>query len=268
MENFGRNIIYSLLEQKNDRFLTVLAETGVIEFYFHHHHCYLMTPCAEEKWQECLDSERAEFLIRTAHSVSLKDAEPLERRWELEMTGNLDTPEDKVMPLDNKRKRVTDVVAGLNPSKPSPPGRSGAPLDSELQSPSHKKVQARSTMDINEQTIGKYQGMKPGTVDGDKNSPGSDLVDEVQIIYIDLEFRKPIWVGRMDECDVVIDNLSVSRWHCQVIRQNGLIVLKDNQSSNGCFAKGKPVKEAVLTPGELFHVGGVACTIKLKNKQA
>ena len=44
-------------------------------------------------------------------------------------------------------------------------------------------------------------------------------------------------VGRAMDCDIVVDNLGVSRHHCSVVQDGDNWVLVDKGSNNGTFIK-------------------------------
>jgi pSer/pThr/pTyr-binding forkhead associated (FHA) protein len=63
-------------------------------------------------------------------------------------------------------------------------------------------------------------------------------------------------IGRMRENDLVIDNLSVSRFHAALVREGERVVLEDSDSENGCYVNGKRVEGwAVVEPGDEIRIG-------------
>jgi pSer/pThr/pTyr-binding forkhead associated (FHA) protein len=64
-----------------------------------------------------------------------------------------------------------------------------------------------------------------------------------------------VLIGRGEDCDVRIDNLSVSRKHCQILPKTGFHVICDLGSSNGTFVNGKKVTETRLNPGDVITTG-------------
>ena len=62
-------------------------------------------------------------------------------------------------------------------------------------------------------------------------------------------------VGRGEDCDVRIDNLSVSRGHCEILRKDGFHVVVDLGSSNGTYVNGKRAKETQLDSGDVITLG-------------
>jgi pSer/pThr/pTyr-binding forkhead associated (FHA) protein len=75
------------------------------------------------------------------------------------------------------------------------------------------------------------------------------LVDEVP-------FRGPMLrIGRMKENEVVINNLSVSRFHATLSREGDAFVLRDLGSENGCWVNGERVNEARVGPADAILIG-------------
>ena len=64
-------------------------------------------------------------------------------------------------------------------------------------------------------------------------------------------------LGRGFANDFKIDHPSVSGSHCQIVVENGNVVLKDLGSTNGTFVNRAPVSETYLQPGQIVHLGGV-----------
>src|SRR5437867_4846633 len=67
----------------------------------------------------------------------------------------------------------------------------------------------------------------------------------------------PNSLGRGLTNDFKIDVPSVSGSHCQVLVDHGHVLIKDLGSTNGTYVNRSPVKEAVLEPGQIVHLGGV-----------
>ena len=69
---------------------------------------------------------------------------------------------------------------------------------------------------------------------------------------------KPLSIGRLAECDVVLADDSVSRRHAEVRRQGSEIVVVDLGSTNGTKVNGERVGERVLDDGDVVTVGNVS----------
>jgi pSer/pThr/pTyr-binding forkhead associated (FHA) protein len=66
---------------------------------------------------------------------------------------------------------------------------------------------------------------------------------------------EPLRIGRMKENDLVVNNLSVSRFHATLRQEDGHIVLKDLGSENGCWVNGRRVNECRVGPGDRIQIG-------------
>jgi len=78
-------------------------------------------------------------------------------------------------------------------------------------------------------------------------------------------FRSPLVadetiIGRGEDTDVILDNLSVSRSHAQVTRTPEGVRVVDLASENGVYVNGERVPTATLKPGDEFTVGKYTLT--------
>ena len=64
-----------------------------------------------------------------------------------------------------------------------------------------------------------------------------------------------VTVGAMADNDLVIEEETVSRYHCKIVQEETGYVLRDLSSTNGSFINGVQVREAFLIPGGDFHLG-------------
>jgi FHA domain len=64
-------------------------------------------------------------------------------------------------------------------------------------------------------------------------------------------------VGRHLGCDIVLDDLSVSRRHARLRFRDGRWVLQDLESTNGTLVNRAPVVRCQLHPGDEVRVGAV-----------
>lgn len=65
----------------------------------------------------------------------------------------------------------------------------------------------------------------------------------------------PVVIGRDPECDLFLNNMTVSRRHAIIEKEEGRIILKDLSSLNGTWIDGKITEEAELTDGTLVQIG-------------
>ena len=66
---------------------------------------------------------------------------------------------------------------------------------------------------------------------------------------------QPVVIGRLPECDVVLNDPNVSRRHAEVVRQGDEIVLRDLGSTNGVKVNGTRVQSTILYNGDEISIG-------------
>jgi pSer/pThr/pTyr-binding forkhead associated (FHA) protein len=62
-------------------------------------------------------------------------------------------------------------------------------------------------------------------------------------------------IGRGEDSDLLLPNISVSRHHAQILMTDGEFSIEDLDSSNGTMVNGKPVTGAVLSSGDEIVLG-------------
>lgn len=65
----------------------------------------------------------------------------------------------------------------------------------------------------------------------------------------------PVVIGRDPECDLFLNNMTVSRRHAIIEEESERLVLKDLSSLNGTWIDGKITDQAELTDGTLVQIG-------------
>jgi hypothetical protein len=66
---------------------------------------------------------------------------------------------------------------------------------------------------------------------------------------------QPLVIGRLPECDVVLNDSNVSRRHAELRRNGDGVFLTDLGSTNGTRVNGTPVREQILVSGDEVSVG-------------
>ncbi|WP_172838874.1 FHA domain-containing protein [Solemya velesiana gill symbiont] len=78
--------------------------------------------------------------------------------------------------------------------------------------------------------------------------------DDVVVTEIDLD-KPEILIGRGVECDVHLDDLSVSRHHGQLRKIFTDFFIEDLGSTNGTLLNEKPIKKHILKNGDVLTLG-------------
>ncbi len=68
-------------------------------------------------------------------------------------------------------------------------------------------------------------------------------------------------VGRLDSCDWVVSDASISRRHAKVIQIGEDWQVEDLDSSNGIRIRGERVRSGDLRSGDILTLGSVACDV-------
>ncbi|QUH03275.1 FHA domain-containing protein [Saccharopolyspora erythraea] len=70
-------------------------------------------------------------------------------------------------------------------------------------------------------------------------------------------------IGRHRECDIVLDDVTVSRFHAELVRQDGRYFLADGGSLNGTYLNRRPVDWKRLADGDEIWIGKVRFTFHI-----
>ena len=70
-------------------------------------------------------------------------------------------------------------------------------------------------------------------------------------------------IGRDDAARLRIPLPSVSRRHCEIVKDDGELLVSDKGSSNGTYVNGKRVKETELAPGDLLCIGPIVFVVRV-----
>jgi len=76
-----------------------------------------------------------------------------------------------------------------------------------------------------------------------------------------LNQRRTWLIGRKSPCDIIYDDPSVSRLHCQVVKTKNAFYISDLHSSNGTYINGyQLIGESRLYEEDVVRIGGVTFT--------
>jgi Protein of unknown function (DUF3662)/FHA domain len=69
---------------------------------------------------------------------------------------------------------------------------------------------------------------------------------------------EPVVIGRLPDCDVVLNDPNVSRRHAEIRRTHDAVVVRDLGSTNGTRVNGAVIKEQHLSGGDTITVGSTS----------
>jgi len=70
-------------------------------------------------------------------------------------------------------------------------------------------------------------------------------------------------LGRREFCDIRVDDPSLSKRHCILVKTDGLLVIRDLATTNGTKVKGQKIRWAALLPEDRIAFGGVKFKVYL-----
>jgi pSer/pThr/pTyr-binding forkhead associated (FHA) protein len=73
-----------------------------------------------------------------------------------------------------------------------------------------------------------------------------------EVFYLD---PLPVVIGRDPECDLFLNNMTVSRHHAVIEQDGQSLRIRDTESLNGTWVDGRVQEEAELAEGSLVQIG-------------
>ena len=67
--------------------------------------------------------------------------------------------------------------------------------------------------------------------------------------------KEVVTVGRNPECDIFLNDMTVSREHAELVSQADAIIIRDLQSFNGVWVNNRTVTQHALRPGDYVQIG-------------
>ena len=71
-------------------------------------------------------------------------------------------------------------------------------------------------------------------------------------------------IGRSPDCDIFLDDVTVSRQHAVLRRNDGRFVIEDQGSLNGTFVNRRRIESSELADGDELQIGKYRLTFLLK----
>lgn len=75
-------------------------------------------------------------------------------------------------------------------------------------------------------------------------------------------------IGRRPDCDLCIPLTSVSRRHCQLNYDQGVLKIRDFGSHNGTFLNGKRIENTAVQAGDSIKVGPLTFVLQINGQPA
>ena len=78
--------------------------------------------------------------------------------------------------------------------------------------------------------------------------------------------NKTTIIGRSEECNLRVPLLSISRQHCELIKSDDNLLMRDLASANGTYVNNQRVNEAALNAGDRITLGPTTFTVQIDGK--
>lgn len=111
--------------------------------------------------------------------------------------------------------------------------------------------------------LGTTQKFVPLSVDGASGAPAQDVRSEAALRVLrgpqaGVSYRlaeDELTIGRNPQCSIFLNDMTVSRMHALMRRENGCYVITDQNSFNGVWVNNKNVEAKALRPGDVIQIG-------------
>lgn len=75
-------------------------------------------------------------------------------------------------------------------------------------------------------------------------------------------------LGRRDFCDIRVDDPSLSKRHCVIVKTDGLLIIRDLATTNGTKVNGQRIRWAALLPNDKVTFGAYKVRVYLGSDEA
>lgn len=111
--------------------------------------------------------------------------------------------------------------------------------------------------------LGTTQGFSPVEAPVGASAPSHDAAGPVVLRMVrgpqrGAEYRieeDVTSIGRNPQCDIFLNDMTVSRLHASIKRQKDACIIRDEQSYNGVWVNNVSVDQKVLDPGDFVQIG-------------
>ena len=67
--------------------------------------------------------------------------------------------------------------------------------------------------------------------------------------------NKKLTIGRSQDCDIILNDNAASSFHAQIMVRDKLLLIQDNNSTNGTHINRSPINKGHVKPGDLIEMG-------------
>jgi putative nucleotidyltransferase with HDIG domain len=71
-----------------------------------------------------------------------------------------------------------------------------------------------------------------------------------------------VTIGRTAQCDIHLDDPSVSRRHCSITASDGTLRVRDLDSANGTYVNERAIREGTARPGDVIRLGAAVLDVR------
>lgn len=111
--------------------------------------------------------------------------------------------------------------------------------------------------------LGATQAFVPVVVDDapaqpSESVPASSTLNVVRGPQVGVSFAltgERATIGRSPQCTIFLNDMTVSRMHAAIERENGCFVIRDANSFNGVWVNNESVEARALRPGDFIQIG-------------
>ena len=73
-------------------------------------------------------------------------------------------------------------------------------------------------------------------------------------------------VGRLDDCHIRVPAAGISRKHCEIVHEDGSLVINDLGSSNGTYVNQERITSEPISAGDLISFGGLVFLVTINGE--
>lgn len=111
--------------------------------------------------------------------------------------------------------------------------------------------------------LGATQAFKPLVIDaeGGAPAPGPKVTATLNVVrgpQVGITFTLPeeaITIGRSPQCDIFLNDMTVSRMHATIEPEAGCFIIRDANSFNGVWVNNESVEARTLRTGDFIQIG-------------